>query len=1733
MTKYDDVTFPATFAELKAMGSPELRVLVGKLPTASLIHPQLTSYGYHMTKAERITFIGHHFYGVSNPEGAAAALAAGQAKYDTLKAKKGAGTGPKIGSGSTNCTATAAKALGELATEVPPVTKLLADIGSGYPTLGPPGSAGYSSAVAKWLSTADDLGDEPAVKDFLSKWSTFAKATEQAADEPGSVSDYGLWLSARQLADAHKALPNDVPGILGDASKVISQARSSSIAKVSGITDMLTSGDVDQIRNALYALSGDTFQTLAPDLVPSVGLDIVNKLAPAIDQLVDGSTIDTLAALDGIASDYLSPTFLGGKIKFTPDQAEAVADVLSGAIAKLDTSTALAADQFFEASAAAASSATYSEALGVYAQMSKSELKAIGPTKFEAAGVDTPSLAHWLPKDELADALAKIDSGQDISDLLVLAEQKKATSKAKSKAKAAVLKDPDAPIPAAKAATETVDTVADVDQAVAKAVATKLPETPADVEALSVPELGPPEVPPAPAPKYPKPAQTSHTWTIKGKQDKLGGAHTKAQYEDEDGAVWMWKKSETKGVADGEVLAHEIGWDLGLDMADIRYAEGWTIPRHGRFPHGTIQKFHQGVRGDMRVVGIGDMTPAQLGELQDHQVFDWLISQHDTHTENILIMADGHLAPIDKGQAFKFFGADRLEVGYIPPGNFGRPVYYDLWDRFAAGTVDLDLDHIDTILARIESLSDEEYRAKIAAYVRQRFTDGGRGVTFLPEHLRSESALIDAVVKRKQDIRAQFTAFYKEQARRRGIDWTPAWERRLADATPEVVQELGAPAVAAGITTPLNESFAKAVTGNGSAGKAIHLGGKDVNAGQALVWTEQAKDGSRILRMELRLEADAERRVTKLLRGITDDTKLLGASGPTVATNVDTAWGNVLAMAKTVGAHQGDGAYNTSTVQAARKAVANLRAAEAATKADVAKALAAGDAEEWATAMAKLDMADHYEAAIKVLDDAMVAKTSSASTIVQFDYDATKAKYLSEFPGTPATATAEPAQTLFKSLEVGKDRYYRTEATDDIYGYRRTGAEDDIRLVSHGSSQSGWEGVESSSIVGRQFTGTMDVGGSSVRVGYRGYDMTRSPSRKGLMDLELEGWGGSEQDIERLMVVLDRLGVETHLATAEDEALLYWRTIAGSWKHTVEYNTGIGSGPYGKIRSTIDAIEDRVAKAGNLTPSQEAAIHRDAWTEVFGADATARAPEKLIHARDARGVEVSYGDVLRFDLPEDMRPMWSRQGGWIHGSNHVGNAQMSSFAGAPTTQDLVRTGVADLRGGATTSAADDLHSGGAAGTFAAPGWSRYANGRDFYIGRPASIDRRVTTYSYAGDKFGSIGKRAQHTYLDPSQGIRRGIDGGEAVVRNGMFFGDDVEVLVVRNQARRNAILADLRKQGVTEIRGRPIEERVLYHPARDDAGARALVARISEERQQSMFHPYADWDEVVGGSPSPVPAKPAPKKVRVKKAKPVEPDVPLASAAPPEPAWTPVAAAPPSVPAGSPSVVKLQAALDTASPSGDATTTLAAALKSADVADPDGLAEALASASLVDPDLPPTLADTVKLAKEYLASVDSVAHLPPLEAVQVVAAAPGKASIFHLTKMAGFDTLAEADEAFSEAFANGETVWKVWIKKQAEAKAATAPVAQVAEQVSETKSWITAQLGDTVDPSQVDKVFNYSVPGAGKVKVQFIDADGQPKIIAEHPAKGWVVINNYAPAKTPKDEVLKLLKAAGWPGMT
>jgi len=156
-----------------------------------------------------------------------------------------------------------------------------------------------------------------------------------------------------------------------------------------------------------------------------------------------------------------------------------------------------------------------------------------------------------------------------------------------------------------------------------------------------------------------------------------------------------------------------------------------------------------------------------------HHIVDWLIGDHDGNAGNFLL-ADGTPLRIDRGQAFKFFGKDRLDLYYEPNKKHGAPPHAALLLYRAArqGQVQVDPHTLLPVIKAAQAIPDEEYRAILrpvaetgvktkkaawypAMYERAAAKKGGP-----PTPQDVAEAFLDAAVERKRNLRKDFEAFF-------------------------------------------------------------------------------------------------------------------------------------------------------------------------------------------------------------------------------------------------------------------------------------------------------------------------------------------------------------------------------------------------------------------------------------------------------------------------------------------------------------------------------------------------------------------------------------------------------------------------------------------------------------------------------------------------------------------------------------------------------------------------------------------------------------------------------------------------------------------------------------------------------------------------------------------------------------------------------------------------------------
>lgn len=399
-----------------------------------------------------------------------------------------------------------------------------------------------------------------------------------------------------------------------------------------------------------------------------------------------------------------------------------------------------------------------------------------------------------------------------------------------------------------------------------------------------------------------------------------GGMHSKQGYTDIYGQEWMAKGFDSDPNGPFRVDVEHVA-NLMSKLLGFKAAETFTKTVGGKYS--VVQKI---VAHDGNLSGYqpNDLHEDQLVAVMQEHVIDWLISNHDTHSENMLRLPGNHaMLGIDKGQAFKHLYDDKLAVGYLPPEN-GAPVWYD---QFYKGVLNgsISQEKADRVAFKVlqkayyvQTRQDARYRELLEQAMASR--------TSWPSNLPNKEAFIDAAMERKAHILGQFEKLYKDIYEKAGYTWNIDTEN--------FGKNVGGAHISNGV------AYADAVKNSNVLGHALFFNSADLEDGHLIHNTMKQSDGGTALLGSGKIRADADKALTawlqervngKLSHGQAAKVSQIQTPGSQLP-QVDQFHSAIVAYSKTVGQHatnggkEPDGQYNESTVNTAVSQASNLKA---------------------------------------------------------------------------------------------------------------------------------------------------------------------------------------------------------------------------------------------------------------------------------------------------------------------------------------------------------------------------------------------------------------------------------------------------------------------------------------------------------------------------------------------------------------------------------------------------------------------------------------------------------------------------------------------------------------------------------------------------------------------------------------------------------------------------------------
>lgn len=640
------------------------------------------------------------------------------------------------------------------------------------------------------------------------------------------------------------------------------------------------------------------------------------------------------------------------------------------------------------------------------------------------------------------------------------------------------------------------------------------------------PKAQPPKPPPA-APTPPAKAPGGFPWAMSDLspvQKSAKGMHTKEFFRDPDGNEWMFKPAP-EGLrfrAEVEKLAADAARALGVDTADV-----YMVTHKGKT--GTIQRLFKGVQHDgLTKVSTQGLTQEQVAQLQRQHIFDWLIGNNDGHIDNFLILKDGRLVGIDRGQAFRYFKTDKLALDYNPNARYGIKVFYN--DVFAAARdgklpkgvelLGLDSPEIAGLVKKAETLSDDQWLAIWKPYI-----DGAMKNKSLA--FGSRKAFERELLRRKNQLGKDLDGFYRKIL----------GKGREANRAAQTQK---------GALTPVNKTFVKEMQAAKNRGKAVLIASEEVENGNVLVYSY--KDGTVVVEGKIRKLADS------IVRQQLGGTKV--AAAPDLGLGTEEIWNSVLKSVKSFNFHlgpNGDGKIPASTQVVFKRALRTL-----------AKMMKSPNPDQAAAARYYRSVLLKYGN----VQEGMI--TSRKATLLGKKVKPYKPKATPIPKGTPGASSRVKTARITKIQE--EERVLKKGVIDNEHGKLTSAPYQDMDETKE------------------MIVAVLEDGTEIHYVPHDGYKQGQAYSKQGRFRIKVQPKAGAQPTPEQVQQALDAigdLGVAPRLMTEADFELLYLRKnqFAMGWaKDKAFANIPSNASTQEKIDALLKAFEKKLKKNPRALP---------------------------------------------------------------------------------------------------------------------------------------------------------------------------------------------------------------------------------------------------------------------------------------------------------------------------------------------------------------------------------------------------------------------------------------------------------------------------------------------------------------------------------------------------------------------
>ena len=929
--------------------------------------------------------------------------------------------------------------------------------------------------------------------------------------------------------------------------------------------------------------------------------------------------------------------------------------------------------------------------------------------------------------------------------------------------------------------------------------------------------------------------------------------HPVFNYSDQFGKKYFFKpRPDTKldrYRSEVEHLGNEFGRVFGFSTAESK-----VLTLDGKY--GQLQADVGGV-ADLMDADLSTLTAQQIGDIGSEHVLDWFLDNDDSKGDNMKILPNGRIVGIDKGRAFKHFGAwDGLSADSKMDTNCPT-VYNRLYTAIRGGKIDKErLDaaflQVHRRAVKMSKVSDETITAMLTEGMKNRdyydvkYKIDGKNVPQTFEGLRA--AVLDRKSRMVDQIDEMWAKIYKDAG--------------LGDLPEIPNQPLGE--ILSGVD---DDRWHENILTMKATGASTMVASGSVIGGTVVGWTEDHGDTT-VAKGKFYTTPKAQK---TLLDYFTKNATGVNADKSQVAGFQYDNFGNdIVQGAKTINHHAVDGEYNQTKIDALQSARDKIHSdldawspglqANDSIQGDPAYKFPSGNV----VLMQHVDqykmMLDHY---VGHADSAWASYEAKGKVTPHVEtFVPIKVTKKSKFVKPDGTGDTFTVLGNGKAIKAGPDGVEVVDWTDadaearadlgyiDIFADQDAKGEDTGIVVTKNMFTHEQEAVYDPVTKTKKVTGGTNVSGTKGEE----YQVTLSTGeiiyfRNAGQTHTAKGQHGQvtfvapdtsspaaiSASMERINAFLDSIGIDLEQADETSAELTYWREMWGILENRNHSGTDQAI-----LKKVADKMHAKVKEIGStpgtflddlnekMTNEEQIQFWRGLWSEFMGdkvqkmLDSQGYLP-KFDH-QDWTNAETASGLPYweRFDV--DVEELYDQDFilGHTMTSEHT-EAVLMSGALLSGEERIRQIGAIYTGGTYGHSSALTDQSNGSSHQIYSRIVSSSLSSNDHNVILEPSLLLRTRTYSFSGDHYGNLAERKDDAPSHPVGAIKKFKDKhNETMPPNMVSLLDSMMVVGVDDAATLNKIIAELKKAGIEKIRGVPVEERIVLR-----SKMKAAIAKI------------------------------------------------------------------------------------------------------------------------------------------------------------------------------------------------------------------------------------------------------------------------------------------------------------------